>query len=215
MKKNNTVIKGILQTIFVAVLMSSHQAMAATVNLDFVGGCPSPCTATPGGNASTSTLANVLGISESLITEVAHLEGDGTDDGFTINGIGETSGTGSVTLASGINYIALKASNWYAFFNIQNVANPFEWSTDPSMWSPVVGSLICPAEICGAARAYTQDDFMSNPNNANTLSNVRGFQVVPIPPAVLLFVSGLIGMVVIGRRKLSGNRELPINSVAA
>ena len=53
------------------------------------------------------------------------------------------------------------------------------------------------------SRAYVDADFLNGGSQVADLSNVRAFSVVPVPAAVWLFGSGLLGLVGVARRKRS------------
>ena len=50
-------------------------------------------------------------------------------------------------------------------------------------------------------REYNWDDFKNNGGQIAELSNARAFSVVPVPAAVWLFASGLLGLIGIARKR--------------
>jgi hypothetical protein len=150
--------------------------------MTLVGGCPSgendpECF--NAGNASETNVALVLGVDESLVSQIV--------SGFSVTGIDALSGTWSITDSS-ITHLAFKADGYYILGEL--TGNSGDWSTDINMWTPDITTLTCPAGICAVERAYTVADFQNAGGSAD-LSNVRAFSVVPIPAAVWLFGSGL------------------------
>ena len=175
------------------------QALSATTGLDFAGGCPegsdtlagSTCYDT-GPNATTANVADILGVAEEYVTEVF--------SGFTTTAPGGDvySGTWSVTDPS-ITHIAFKAAGHFVLFEVNDTGGDFD--LDPDTWDLTLVS--CPASICGVNRDYVNADFLNDGGNIASLSNVRAFSVVPVPAAVWLFGSGLIGLIGVARRKKS------------
>ena len=183
--------------------MAAPQAMAATTGLDFAGGCPEPvaglCGGTGDSNADTTNVAAILGVSETLVTQVFSGFSASPADGTS------TSGTWSVTDSS-ITHLAFKADGY--FILAERTAISGDWMMDPDQaLVPVNWDLslaFCPASICGGiGRDYIEADFLNNGGQVADLSNVRAFSVVPVPAAVWLFGSGLLGLVGIARRKRS------------
>jgi hypothetical protein len=167
-----------------ALLSTTAQAVGVT-GMDFAGGCiegaPSPCA--PGSNANTENVALLLGIDESLVTQV--------NSGFTAGLIGAQDGTWSVTDES-ITHIAFKSNGYYILGERQAGITNGNWDNDTTAVGGWDISLVgCPAGVCGSDRAYADADFLSNGDQIADLSNVRAFSAVPIPAAVWLFGSGL------------------------
>ena len=198
---------------FIAVIASTAalawlpvNAEAATTGLDFAGGCPEAMDGlcAGGSNADTANLAAILGVNESLVSEVL--------TGFSVTGMGTTSGTWTVTDPS-ITHIAFKSDGYFILGTV--TAGSGAWDNDTSAASSWDLSLaICPLSICANAdankkkgdrligpRAYVDADFLNNGGQIAGLSNVSAFSVVPVPAAVWLFGSGLLGLVGVARRK--------------
>jgi hypothetical protein len=181
-------------------------AMAASVTgMSVIGGCPSGENGAYCFNAGNATETNVSILAGNTATEVAQGEVTGGDGSiadpwvfsnpseFTItlneDGLG---GTWSIFDAS-ITHLAFKADGYFILGEVS--AGSGIWSTVITDWSPDITTLSCPAGICAAGpRAYTELDFTNSNGNGNPaqLSNVRAYNVVPIPAAVWLFVSGLV-----------------------
>ena len=176
----------------VALVWLPVNAEAATTGLDFAGGCPEmdngvTALCDNGGNADMNNVAAILGVNTSLVSEVI--------GGFNVTGIGFTDGDWSVTDTS-ITHIAFKSATYF----ILGEVNALGGTWDNNDWDLTL--VTCPDTICTAGpRAYTWDDFTNNGGNIAALSNVRAFSVVPVPAAVWLFGSGLLGLVGIARRK--------------
>jgi hypothetical protein len=170
-------------------------ALAITTGLDFAGGCPQSAGAPlcdMGGNADEANVAALLGVDSSLVTLIGEDTGAG-GSGFSISGIGDLSGSWSVTDPS-ITHLAFKADTYFILGALTAASGL--WMNDTSTAGSWDISLVdCPASICGAVRAYVDADFVNGGGNVADLSNVRAFSVVPIPAAVWLFVSalGLLG----------------------
>jgi hypothetical protein len=170
--------------------------MAATTGLDFAGGCPQSeqnvglCD--QGGNADVQNVAAILGVSDSLVSQIS--------SGFSVTGIGTGSGTWAVT-DPGITHIAFKSAGYFILGAV--TAGNGDWMNDtsaPGSWD--LSLAMCPDTICSdGPRAYVDADFLNNGGNIANLSNVRAFSVVPVPAAVWLFGSGLLGLVGVARRK--------------
>lgn len=177
------------------------QAMAITTGLDFAGGCPESSNGVTalcagGSNADVANVAAILGVNASLVTQIAEVTGsDGTVNGLSISGIGSLNGTWSIADTS-ITHIAFKSDGYFILGKV--TATNGTW--DNSDWNFTL--VTCPASICTAGpRAYTATDFLNNGGQIAALSNARAFSVVPVPAAVWLFGSGLLGLVGIARRK--------------
>lgn len=172
----------------------SIPVFSAPVGLDFAGGCPESyqnSTCMPGGNATVENVADVLGVAESLVSEVT--------TGFSYTGTDDvdTFGTWTVTDPS-ITHLAFKADGFFILG--ERTALSGDWSTNPADWDLTLAT--CPIEICSAgARPYADADFLNNGSQIAAISNVRAYSVVPVPAAVWLFGSGLLGLVGIMRRK--------------
>jgi hypothetical protein len=184
---------------FVAALALSAfstAALAAPVtNMTVVGGCPSVeddpfCF--DAGNATEENVALVLGVDESLVTQIT--------SGYSITGFDTQTGNWSVTDSS-ITHLAFKADGYYILGELTGTSGV--WSTSITEWTPDITTLTCPAGICNpVARQYTVADFLNGGGQVADLSNVRAFSVVPVPAAVWLFGSAL-GMLVWVRRKVA------------
>ena len=115
--------------------------------------------------------------------------------GLNVTGINFQSGNWSVTDTS-ITHIAFKSATYF----ILGEVNALSGTWDNTDWNLSLET--CPDTICTTGpRAYTWDDFTNNGGNIADLSNVRAFSVVPVPAAIWLFGSGLIGLIVVARRK--------------
>ena len=196
--------------VFGLSLLQAQQAMAVTTGLDFAGGCPEAmngvCSGPGGPNADTTNVAAILGVDESLVTEVT--------SGFTVTGMNSGSGTWTVTDPS-ITHLAFKSDGYFILGTVTDVSG--EWMNDTSaLGSWDLSLAICPLEICNTAdannqkgdrligpRDYVDADFLNNGGQVANLSNVRAFTVVPVPAAVWLFGSGLLGLVGVARRRRS------------
>jgi hypothetical protein len=185
----------------------SLQASAATTGLDFAGGCPEAMggLCAGGSNADTANVAAILGVDESLVS--GPLSG-----GFSVTGMNSKSGTWTVTDPS-ITHLAFKSDGYFILGTV--TAGSGTWDNDTSAADSWDLSLaICPLSICANAdtnnrkgdrpigpRAYVDADFLNNGGQIANLSNVRAFTVVPVPAAVWLFGSGLLGLVAVARRR--------------
>jgi len=183
-------------------MLQAPQAMAATTGLDFAGGCPESSNGVTalcdgGSNADVANVSAILGVDVSLVTQIAEVTGsDGTVNGLTITGINSTSGTWSTAINPSITHIAFKSSGYFILGEV--TATGGTW--DNADWDFTLA--ICPDTICTSGpRAYTSADFTNNGGNIADLSNARAFSVVPVPAAVWLFGSGLLGLIGIARRK--------------
>jgi hypothetical protein len=181
-------------------------ATAATTGLDFAGGCPEAMggLCANGSNATEANVAEILGVNQSLVSEVF--------SGFSYTGVGATSGTWMVTDPS-ITHISFKSDGYFILGAV--TAGSGDWDNDTSALGGWDLSLaICPLSICSSPdtnsskddrligpRAYVDADFLNNGGSIAALSNVRAFSVVPVPAAVWLFGSGLLGLVAVSRRK--------------
>lgn len=183
--------------------MAAPQAMAVTTGLDFAGGCPEPSNGVTalcagGSNADVDNVAAILGVDVSLVTQIAEVTGsDGTVNGLTIGGLNTPDGTWSISDPS-ITHIAFKSDSYFILGEVTAPSGTWD-NTD---WDLTLAT--CPDTICtGGPRAYTWADFTNNGGNFADLSNARAFSVVPVPAAVWLFGSGLLGLAGIARRKRS------------
>ena len=186
-------------------------AEAATTGLDFAGGCPSAGSEDNGslcgtnGQATDANVAAILGVDISLVTEIFHVD---TVINSYITGIDGSSGSWDLGLnPGGITHLSFKADGYFVLAAV--TANSGDWM----MWAvgegPVSGSdawgtdvsLACPTSIC-LDGAYSNSDFLNNGMQVANLSNVTGYSVVPVPAAVWLFGSGLLGLVAVSRRKV-------------
>ena len=179
----------------IALMSTSVQAVGVT-GMEFAGGCiegaGGPCV--PGSNATEENVAILLGVDETLVTQI--------NSGFTAGLIGDQDGTWSVTDTS-ITHIAFKSNGYYILGAITGGATSGTWDNNTMAAGGWDISLVdCPAAVCGSLRAYTDADFENSGGNIADLSNVRAFSVVPIPAAVWLFGSGL-GLLGWMRRKSS------------
>lgn len=174
------------------------QAMAATTGLDFAGGCPqseqNSGLCDQGGNADVLNVAAILGVNQSLVSAVT--------TGFSVTGINSASGTWSVTDPS-ITHIAFKSDGYFILGAVTALSG--DWMNDTSAtgsWDLTLAT--CPNTICSnGPRPYVDADFLNGGTQIADLSNVRAFSVVPVPAAVWLFGSGLLGLVGVARRKRS------------
>lgn len=183
-------------------------AEAATTNLDFAGGCPGAANSGTlcgsNGQATDANVAAILGVDVSLVTEIFHVDTVNS----IISGIGSSSGTWDLGLnIDGITHLSFKADGYFVLAEV--TANSGTWM----MWGvdegPVSGvdawgtdvSLTCPATICLDGLDYKNLDFVNNGGQVSTLSNVTGYSVVPVPAAVWLFGSGLLGLVGVARSR--------------
>ena len=185
----------------VALTWLPVNAEAATTGLDFTGGCPESSNGVTslcagGANANEANVAAILGVDLSLVTQVAEVtDFDGTVNGLTIGGIGFLNGTWSISDPS-ITHIAFKSAGYFILGEVTSTSGTWD-NTD---WDLTLA--ICPDTICTAGpRAYTWADFTNNGGKIAELSNARAFSVVPVPAAVWLFGSGLLGLVGVARRK--------------
>lgn len=199
----------ILKTCAIAVFgLFSLQASAATTGLDFAGGCPEAMggLCAGGSNADVDNVAAILGLDVSLVTQIT--------SGFSVTGIGSTAGTWDVTDTT-ITHLAFKSNGYFILGARQAGVTNGDWDNDTSAASSWDLSLAtCPLSICSNAdtnnqkgdrligpRDYVDADFLNNGGNIAALSNVRAFSVVPVPAAVWLFGSGLLGLVGLARRR--------------
>lgn len=179
--------------------MAASQAMAATTGLDFAGGCPESeqnvglCD--QGGNADVQNVAAILGVSESLVSQVV-------STGFNVSGIGDDSGTWTVT-DPGITHLAFKSAGYFILGAVTAGSGSWDNNTaGTNSWD--LSLAMCPDTICSnGPRAYDDTDFLNGGGQIADLSNVRAFSVVPVPAAVWLFGAGLLGLVGVARRKRS------------
>ena len=188
-------------------------AEAATTGLNFAGGCPSLGSGDKGslcgtnGQATDENVAAILGVDVSLVTEVFHVDENSIINDY-ITGINASSGTWDLgSNPDGITHLSFKADGYFVLAAV--TANSGDWM----MWAvdegPVSGldawgidvSLACPATIC-INGSYDNSDFLNNGMQVANLSNVTGYSVVPVPAAVWLFGSGLLGLVAVSRRKV-------------
>ena len=174
---------------------------AATTGLDFAGGCPEKSNGVTslcagGSNATEANVAAILGVDISLVTQ----EFTGftvTNDGGSAPDGTSTFGDWTVDALSGITHIAFKSDGYF----ILGEVNALSGTWDNADWDLTLA--ICPDTICtGGPRAYTWDDFTNNGGNIADLSNVRAFSVVPVPAAVWLFASGILGLVGVARKRV-------------
>ncbi|MGI9291887.1 MAG: VPLPA-CTERM sorting domain-containing protein, partial [Gammaproteobacteria bacterium] len=148
-----------------------------------------------GSNATVDNVAAILGVDVNDVTQI--------NSGFSVTGIDEKMGTWEITDTS-ITHLAFKSNGYYILGAIDSGVTSGMWDNDPSNlgeWD--LTNVQCPAEICGVTRDYTLEDFENNGGTIADLSNVRAFQVVPIPAAVWLFGSALAGLGFIKRRKMA------------
>jgi len=189
--------KNIFRLVLTAGLFAVMQpAMSATTGMSFAGGCVEDSTSAlcgMGNNATEANVAAILGVDQSAVDQVT--------SGFSVTGIGNNMGSWSITDTS-ITHLAFKSNGYYILGSIDAPATSGDWDNDPSSlgeWD--LTNVLCPASICGVLRAYTLADFENNGGNIADLSNVRAFSVVPIPAAVWLFGSALVGLGWVGRKK--------------
>ena len=189
--------------VFAMSMLPAQQVMAATTGLDFAGGCPESSNGVTalcdgGSNADVNNVAAILGVNTSLVTQIAEVTGgDGTVNGLTIGGMNTFDGTWSISDPS-ITHIAFKSDGYFILGEVTAMGGTW----DNADWT--FSLAICPDTICTPGpRAYTSDDFTTNGGPIAALSNARAFAVVPVPAAVWLFGSGLLGLVGIARRRRS------------
>lgn len=185
---------------------SGQMALAATTGLDFAGGCPSsePTNSglcDQGGNADVANVSAILGIDESLVTQIGEIGGfTGTGSGFSVSSTdGGQSGIWVISDPA-ITHLAFKADTYFILGKVTTGSGA--WEMDPATWDLSLAT--CPAAICTVdpgPRAYVPADFLNGGGQIADLSNLRAFSVIPVPPAVWLFGSGLVGLVGISRRK--------------
>ena len=190
---------------FIAVIASTAaltwlpvNAEAATTNLDFAGGCPQSSNGTTnlcagGTNATEANVSAILEVDISLVSQVI--------GGFNVTGIGSLAGDWSVTDTS-ITHIAFKSDGYFILGERTALSGTWD-NTDFTASGWDLSVVMCPATICDPGpRLYDAlTDFTNNGNQFANLSNVRAFSVVPVPAAVWLFGSGLLGLVGVARRK--------------
>ena len=192
--------------IAIAGVVFSQNLNAATTGLTFAGGCPNtgggPPLCMPGSNATEDNVAALLGLNPSLVTLVGIISDSQTSPAFSVNSLGATSGTWSISDLS-ITHIAFKSNTNYILGKVN--ATSGTWDNSDLGIGPAFGwdiSLVdCPAAICGVNRAYTVSDFLNTGGQVAALSNARAFSVVPVPAAVWLFGSGLLGLAAVARRR--------------
>lgn len=187
-------------------------AEAATTGLDFAGGCPqadnnvtslcqqgSGSGALSGKNPDVDNVAAILGVDVSLVTQVGKIDDSApTNAAFSIGGLDATFGTWGVVDTS-ITHLAFKSDGYFILGERQSGVTSGDW--DNSDW--VLTLVDCPDTICvGGTREYTWADFTTNGGAYANLSNVTAFSVVPVPAALWLFGSGLLGLVAVSRRKV-------------
>lgn len=183
-------------------------AEAATTGLDFAGGCPESSNGVTalcagGSNAVVDNVAAILGVNASLVTQVAEVTvTDGTVNGLTISGIGSLSGNWSVTDTS-ITHIAFKSDGYFILGKRTALSGTWDNTNFTATTGWDLSVVMCPDTICTAGpRLYNAlTDFTNNGSQFANLSNARAFSVVPVPAAVWLFGSGLLGLVGFARRK--------------
>lgn len=150
-----------------------------------------------GTNADVDNVAAILGLP---VTQVSDITAGG---GFTITPpSGATSGSWSVTSTS-IDYIAFKANGYFVLGEVNAPSSTWDLVNPVTTWGANV-SLPCPVSICSdGPRSYVDADFTNNGGNIANLSNTQVFSVavVPVPAAVWLFGSGLLGLAGMARRK--------------
>jgi hypothetical protein len=186
--------------------LSSQMALAATTGLDFAGGCPSSESTNTGlcdqgANADVANVSAILGINESLVTQIGEISSfSGTGPGFSVDSAdGGQSGTWSVS-DSAITHIAFKADTYFILGKV--TAGSGTWEMAPATWD--LSLAMCPATICTVdpgLRPYAEVDFLNLGGQIADLSNVRAFSVVPVPAAVWMFGSGLLGLIGFARRR--------------
>jgi hypothetical protein len=184
------VIKGLMKiTALLFAGLMSVSANATTTGLDFAGGCPEGSISTlcdQGSNADEYNVAAILGVDVSLVSQLS--------SGFDVTGIGSKFGDWSVSDTS-ITHIAFKSSGYFILGEVNASAGTWD-NTD---WDLTLA--ICPDTICAVEREYNWDDFKNNGGQIAELSNARAFSVVPVPAAVWLFASGLLGLIGIARKR--------------
>jgi hypothetical protein len=185
---------------------SGQAAFAATTGLDFAGGCTSgePTNTglcDQGGNADMANVSAILGINASLVSQIGQIAGfTGSGSGFSVRSTdGGQTGTWSVSDPA-ITHLAFKAGTYFILGKVTTGSG--SWEMNPGTWD--LGLATCPATICTVdqgPRSYVAGDFLNGGGQIADLSNVRAFSVVPIPAAVWLFGSGLVGLTGFAKRK--------------
>ena len=188
----------------------------AVTNLQFAGGCPSgedDPLCFNSGNASTANVALLLGVDQSLVTQIGGtLTVDGSNGDFAATGIGTRSGTWSV-MNTDITHLAFKGGGYYILGKVNGMSG--DWSMNIEDWlaEAELTVLTCPQGICNpVARNYQLADFRNNGGNVADLGNMRAFNVVPVPAAVWLLGSALAALSIYGRRSAiatTGGRPAP------
>lgn len=164
-----------------ALIVFSMPTMAATTGMVFAGGCVEDPRCAGGANATPTTVADVLSVLESDVTQIT--------SGFSYTGVGAQSGTWSVTDSS-ITHLAFKSNGYFILGEVTAASG--DWDNDTMAAGGWDITLVdCPVAICGTERAYDDPDFRTNGGQIANLSNVRAFSVVPVPAAVWLFGSAL------------------------
>jgi hypothetical protein len=146
--------------------LAAQATLAATTGLDFAGGCPSgePTNTglcDQGGNADVVNVAAVLGINESLVTQIAQIAGfAGSGSGFSVSSAdGGQSGTWSVSDPA-VTHLAFKASTYFILGKV--TLSSGTWEMDPATWDLTLAT--CPATICtvdSGPRAHIASDFLN------------------------------------------------------
>ena len=146
--------------------LAAQATLAATTGLDFAGGCPSgePTNTglcDQGGNADVVNVAAVLGINESLVTQIAQIAGfAGSGSGFSVSSAdGGQSGTWSVSDPA-VTHLAFKASTYFILGKV--TLGSGTWEMDPATWDLTLAT--CPATICtvdSGPRAHIASDFLN------------------------------------------------------
>jgi len=192
--------------VFALSMLPAQQVMAATTGLDFAGGCTG-IDAQKGvlcgtnGNPTEASVAAILGVTAGAVSEIFHDDVDGA----RISGINAQFGTWDLGSGNplGITHLSFKADGYFVLAAVTADSGDFMMPDPVTTWGTDV-SLPCPTEICSdGLRAYVDADFLNDAGNVADLSNFRGYTVVPVPAAVWLFGSGLLGLVGIARRRRS------------
>ncbi len=200
--------KNILLAVFAAGMLAlSQQAMSVTTGLNFAGGCPESSNGVTqlcagGANATEENVAAILGVAQTGVDQIF--------SGFTVTPPeGAKSGTWSLEPGSTITHIAFKADGYFILGQVTDVSGSWMLSDPITTWGANANP-DCPATICDPGpRRYVNTDFLNNGGNVADLSNTRAFSVegfvppaqIPVPAAIWLFGSGLLGLVGIARRR--------------
>jgi hypothetical protein len=135
----------------------------------------------------------------SFIDQTTHIETTGSAAVMNVGDLKGNTGNAvdgytSHSLFHGLQWINPMENGNFVFSNDVNLILTFESATAPG-W----GNFFANSTQTGSERNY-EDVVAYDPFNSNTVS-VPGGAPVPVPPAILLFGSGLVAMGVLRRRK--------------